>query len=208
MIPGIGFSSNVFLVVGEKTLLVDAGLQETSKHVLEEVKKHGELEMIYLTHRHCDHAGGAKALADATGAELLAPEGEAEAVSCADPTTGAAYFGVKMEPVEVKPVSPGSCIDLGGFKLEVLYTPGHTSGSSALYCREMKTLFPGDTVFADGGVGRWDLPTGNLSELKKSVEKLSNLDVEHMYPGHGPAVERGAREHIQLSLRSLGGWTF
>jgi len=70
----------------------------------------------------------------------------------------------------------------------VIHTPGHTKDSICLYEKNTKSLFSGDTIFVDG-VGRTDFPTGNFSLLKKSVEKLVELEKIHgikkLYPGHG-----------------------
>ncbi|MCK4718282.1 MAG: MBL fold metallo-hydrolase [Thermoplasmata archaeon] len=208
IIPGLGFSSNVFLVKGEKkNILVDAGLGETVDYVLEVLKETGtKIDIIFLTHRHCDHIGGAKALVEATGAELLAPSIEADAIREADNTTGASLLGVRLEPTPVRGVEEGFTIDLGDHTLEMIDTPGHTVGGAALYEPEEKVLFSGDTVFGGGDVGRWDLPTGNYDDLLASVERLAALGAEMLYPGHGPAEEVHASKHIQRSLMGLRRW--
>ena len=210
MVPGAGFSSNVFLVEGsEKSMLVDAGLSETSSYVLSELSRilgERKLDMLFLTHRHCDHIGGAAAISGRTGAKVLAPEGEADAIRNADHTTGASLFGMRVEPVEVEVVFPGSTISLGDVNLEIVHTPGHTSGSVVLFSRSERLLLSGDTVFADGGVGRWDLPTGSHASLASSLDKLCTMDIDSMYPGHGPPVECGASESIDASRRGLRLW--
>ena len=93
-------------------------------------------------------------------------------------------------------------IDLGGGeKLTVIHTPGHTVGSICLLGQG--NLFSGDTVFADGGVGRWDLETGDYNQLLASVEKLAGMNFENLFPGHGLSVEGNAKVHLDLSLRHL-----
>jgi glyoxylase-like metal-dependent hydrolase (beta-lactamase superfamily II) len=70
-----------------------------------------------------------------------------------------------------------------------------------LYEAEKKWLFSGDTVFADGYFGRVDHPGGNALQLVNSLEKLAELDVVNLYPGHEKTVEGNAMEHIQKALR-------
>ena len=82
-----------------------------------------------------------------------------------------------------------------------MHTPGHTIGSMCLIGKNC--LFSGDTVFADGGVGRWDLDTGNYEQLLDSLEKLADIMVDDLYPGHGPSARGNAPDHLAMSLRAL-----
>ena len=68
---------------------------------------------------------------------------------------------------------------------------GHSPGSVALYWPEEKALFTGDLIFR-GGVGRTDLPGGNGADLKQSIKRLVELDIEWILPGHGDLVSGGA----------------
>lgn len=73
--------------------------------------------------------------------------------------------------------------------LEVLHTPGHSPGSISLYWPDNGVLITGDVVFY-GAVGRTDLPGGDGRLLKESIERLSELDIEYLLPGH--STEFGA----------------
>ena len=64
-------------------------------------------------------------------------------------------------------------------------------------------LFSGDTVFTDGGVGRWDLDTGDYDTLLVSIEKLADLKIDDMYPGHGPSAIGNAPEHLVKGLKAM-----
>jgi glyoxylase-like metal-dependent hydrolase (beta-lactamase superfamily II) len=71
-------------------------------------------------------------------------------------------------------------------KWSILHTPGHSPGSICLYNESEKTLFSGDTIFAGGGIGRFDLRGGNYSELMESVSRLKKLPHgTKVLPGHG-----------------------
>jgi glyoxylase-like metal-dependent hydrolase (beta-lactamase superfamily II) len=67
--------------------------------------------------------------------------------------------------------------------LQIVHAPGHSPGSICIYLPHNKVLISGDVVF-NGSVGRTDLPGGDSRALKQSIEKLSNLDVEYLLPGH------------------------
>jgi glyoxylase-like metal-dependent hydrolase (beta-lactamase superfamily II) len=67
--------------------------------------------------------------------------------------------------------------------LEVFIMPGHSPGSVCLYWKEKNILISGDVLFY-GSIGRTDLPGGNHMEMKKSIQKLSELEVDILVPGH------------------------
>ena len=88
------------------------------------------------------------------------------------------YFG------ESTAVSEGDVLTLGEDRITVFEAAGHTSGSILLLFGN--NLFVGDTVFADGGVGRTDLPSGNTETLFRSIEKIKKFpETLTVYPGHG-----------------------
>ena len=77
-----------------------------------------------------------------------------------------------------------SVIELGREKITLLHTPGHTRGG---VCYKYKRfLFSGDTLFK-GTIGRYDLPTSNKVDLKRSIELIVKhcRDNTVVYPGHG-----------------------
>ncbi len=77
--------------------------------------------------------------------------------------------------------------NLNSFNFDVIYTPGHTNDSITIHFNEEKTMFTGDFLFKNS-IGRYDLPTGNYSELIKSLRKIKNYDTNIViYPGHGPS---------------------
>ena len=83
---------------------------------------------------------------------------------------------------------------------EVLNTPGHTKGGISLYDGEI--LISGDTIFSNGGVGRMDIG-GDPNDMKASLMRLKDLDVEYLLPGHGPWVNNG-NQHIEMSCMMMG----
>jgi glyoxylase-like metal-dependent hydrolase (beta-lactamase superfamily II) len=88
----------------------------------------------------------------------------------------------KRKALDLRYVKDGDHIPFADHTIQVLHTPGHTKGSlSFLY--EQK-LFTGDTLFKES-VGRHDLYSGNLPDLRKSILTLLALPSNtKIYPGH------------------------
>ncbi len=201
-VSGAAFDGNVYLVMDEKPILVDAGMM--AGPTLKNIKKFidpAKIELIILTHCHHDHSGAAPALKEVTGAKLLLSEKEEGCVGD-DLATVAYLFGQQAPEYRVdESLKEGMVLDIGKWKLEVIETPGHSLGSLCLYERNEKVLFSGDTVFPDGNIGRTDMMGGNTSELVRSIERLTKLDVKTMYPGHMEITSQDVNRQIQMSLR-------
>lgn len=74
---------------------------------------------------------------------------------------------------------------IGTFNFDVIFTPGHSSDSITFYFKEDKIMFTGDFLFKEN-IGRCDFPTGNISAMKRSLNKIKTYDDEiTIYPGHG-----------------------
>lgn len=201
-VSGAAFDGNVYLILDKRPILIDAGMM--AGPTLKNIKKFidpARIEMIVLTHCHHDHSGAAPALKEATGARLLLSEREVGAVG--DDLASVAYLFGQQAPVYVvdEPLKEGMVLDTGDWKLEVLETPGHSQGSLCLYEKNEKVLFSGDTVFPDGNIGRTDMYGGDTSELVRSIERLTALDVKTMYPGHMEIASNDVNRQIQMSLR-------
>ena len=202
------FDSNIYLISGSRTLLVDSGIGFQADDTIASLKKmlNGRrLDVIVLTHRHYDHVGGANAIIkEFEPSEIYIGKGDAGPLRKGDrASTLGERFGGTLDPMDVKDLNDGDIIDIKDHKLRVIVTPGHTAGSICLFDEVTGALFTGDTVFV-GGVGRCDLPTGSSEQLIDSLRKLNTLKVNGFYPGHGPAVPKGGNEHIINGLRMMG----
>lgn len=91
-----------------------------------------------------------------------------------------------------EPLKDGDELTVGGIRLRVIATPGHTRGGLCFLCEEEHTLFAGDTLFR-GSYGRTDLPDGSWHEMHASLSKrLLNLPPEtRVLTGHGAETTIG-----------------
>jgi len=72
---------------------------------------------------------------------------------------------------------------------EVIHIPGHSMGSIGLYHGPTRILIPGDVIYADYAIGRFDLHGARASDLKKSLNRLGELEIDTLLPGHNRIVE-------------------
>lgn len=204
---GQAYDSNIYLLQTEIPAIIDTGtewfIKDTIRRI-EEIMPLDEIEKIILTHRHYDHTGGAKKLKELTGAEIFIHEKDSAPLLMGDDvSTGAKSFNAEQPRLEVSILKGDETIDLGDVELKVIYTPGHSIGSIALYHKPSKSLFSGDTIFCDGGIGRWDLISGDYRQLVDSIKMLSKLEVINLYPGHGNYSEGRGQTHVNLALDSI-----
>jgi hydroxyacylglutathione hydrolase len=156
---------------------------------------------VVLTHGHFDHIGAVKALLVQSGAPLLVHAEDAESITTATGSGGAAWgFDVSSPPAD-RLLHDGDVVDAGDLRLRVLHTPGHTPGGICLFGdgseNQPPQLFSGDTLFA-GSVGRTDFPGGDGRALSRSVASmlapLAPGTVVH--PGHGPDTTIGRERRL------------
>lgn len=207
-IPGAGFDANVYLVSDARHVLIDAGTGFNERYVRNSIEKHIALEdvaAIVLTHEHFDHCGGVADLRQSCDADVHIHE-DGAAVLEEGQDWSAAWFGRTQEPTEIhRKLHDKDTIQLGSATLQVLHTPGHSPGSICLYEGETESLFSGDLIFANGGVGRTDFTGGDASMLAHSVHSL-DIPVGNLYPGHGPYIEGDGQRHVDMAAKAVQGW--
>lgn len=203
---GFGFESNVYLLSGTKTALIDTGTGLYMGDLLASLEREidiGDIEYIILTHEHFDHCGGVKTLKELSNARVCMHEYGAPVVE-QGLEWSAGFFNARQPRADVEmKLKEGDVLDLGDISLHIIHTPGHSPGSICIYEPESKSLFSGDTVFAHGDVGRTDFFGGDVEALIHSVEKLARMDVENLYPGHGEYVLGEGSAHIARARRYL-----
>ena len=206
-LAGVGYDSNVYLLEDEDPIVVDTGTGMYAETILEELSRIVPLKKvgrIVLTHCHYDHLGGAADFQKATGARIYLHEAEAMPIMAGDMSLVISeMFGQRLRELDLEPLRTGQKLKCGSSQLEVLHSPGHSPGSIVLHEEESRSAVVGDTVFCDGGVGRWDLPGGDLGQLISSLKRLGELGLKNMYPGHGPYAEGDAPTHLRLAAKYI-----
>lgn len=206
-IAGVANDSNVYLIEDEDPIIVDAGTGMYADTTLEEISRIVPLKKvgrIVLTHCHYDHIGGAGRFQKATGARLLLHEAEALPLKSGDSSLAITQmFGARLAKLDIESLKEGQRLKCGSSELDVLHTPGHSPGSIVLHEKKGKSAVVGDTVFCNGGVGRWDFPGGDLSKLIASLKRIQSLGIENMYPGHGSYAEGDAQQHLRLAAQYI-----
>ena len=190
--PPVGFQQ--YLVLGEeRALLIDTGMGVGSiKEIVDELTA---LPVTVInTHGHPDHAGGNAEFAPALmcPAEFDVYEKMATKEFRIDDVSrmpGGDKAAAKLQPTGPAPVpvEDGAVIDLGGRKLKVIYTPGHTHGSICVYDEKTGALFTGDNVQANTTTVReWNSAT--VEDLAESLKKVAALNPTRILGGHRPNV--------------------
>lgn len=178
--------TNCYLAMNEETkalLIVDPADQ--AEEVIRRIEDMGgHPAAVLLTHGHFDHIGAAKKLRETYGISVYGMEDEAE-IMASQQLNLAKYFGCSTELTADVLLKDGQELELAGFSIQVLHTPGHTKGGACYYLKEEEVLFSGDTLFRES-VGRSDFPTGNMQVLIQSIKnKLMVLPEEtRVFPGH------------------------
>ncbi len=205
----LGWDCNQFLLKDPKSNafdVVDAGHGLDFESVLRAVTRiidPKRVRTVALTHEHLDHSNGSLRW-QSLGARIVATPRCADKLRRGrDPTSE--MFGARIHQVkEVADVKDGDTLRLGGNDYQVLETPGHCPGAGCYWHEASGTLFSGDTLFADGGIGRFDFPDGDLRTEAETILRLSKLPVRVLHCGHGPSLDGdAAARSVAASLRHV-----
>lgn len=201
----IGEATNCYVIFDEESkeiMCIDpAGDVDKIENLIKNVFK-GKLKYIYLTHCHGDHILGVTELQKRCGGKILIHRIDAIGLNDAKINLSEIIGLPEIELEADSRIDDNDLIHLGNLEFRVIHTPGHTAGSTSLYCEKEKCLFSGDTIFC-GTWGRTDLPTSNREDIMNSITKkiLILPDDTLIYPGHGKATMLKDEKTIYLELK-------
>lgn len=186
-------STNCMLIKNldtKETLIVDPG--DASDTIVQAIDKYEcQPVAILLTHGHFDHIMAVDEIREKYKIPAYLYEDEKGLIEDAIMNHSAKY-GIAYQTKADKLVTDGQTIKLAGLNIEIIHTPGHTSGCCCYFFPEEKVLISGDTLFYET-VGRTDLETSSGAAMRESIKKLLSAlpeDVE-VFPGHGSATTIG-----------------
>ncbi len=189
---------NKYLLMGNKTLLIDTGIGKNTNivNILKEKLNGKNLDYILLTHSHLDHVGGIERILEHYDPIIYSSpydskwlgEANKEAIS------GKA-FDWCISPVKTTPLLDRQVLDLGDHKLKIISSPGHTMGCICALDTVTKTLFSGDTFFV-GYVGNTGFFSSSANDMIESLRKLYKEDFDALCPGHLKCLESGGKEEL------------
>ncbi len=208
--------TGVYLIGRGELAVIDPGpsLDTHLDAILDALDDGERITHILVTHTHTDHTAGVAKLVERTGAPTygFGPHGPVPEHDPLEAVSFDEYFTPeekqKIEkmwndmPEELKREGPDTDFvpdhvvadgdritsEAGGWTIEVVHTPGHTSNHVCFGLVEEKTLFTGDHVMG-WATSVISPPDGDLFDYMASLRKLLDRDDDRFWPTHGPAIE-------------------
>jgi len=175
-------------VIGENNdaLLIDAishGNNEVSSSLAD--NSISKIKYSAVTHPHPDHYNGLERILSHFGGKVL----------CHAETAASLSHGT-LTPDKMTIFSGNEILKIAGYTIQVIHTPGHFPGHLCFYLEEEKILFSGDTILGRGTT-IISPPEGDMTAYLDTLNKLANMDIDIICPGHGPVIKGYAHETIQ-----------
>lgn len=196
-----------FVVTGGGVVVIDTPQLPTKAVEMREMAQtHGEIEYLINTEHHVDHIfgnyyfkGGGRVIHHQGVYDnfmVVTPDLDPfayawEAIPTDDPD-GEEIFPDRdvyyEDPNRADIVFTGDVtLHVGGHTFELIHTPGHTPGQIAVHVPEERVVFTGDTIFSE--CQTW-LMTSDLEQWLVALERIAELDVDIVVPGHGPVTDK------------------
>jgi glyoxylase-like metal-dependent hydrolase (beta-lactamase superfamily II) len=187
-------NANHFVYRSENPILIDtayiADFDETAGLIAQLDVNLSNVQLIISTHCHCDHIGGNKRIQDQSGCDIALHQIGKHFIDARDDwATWWKYFDQKADFFDcTSALNDGDLLLIGPHEFSVIHTPGHAAEGIVLYNRKEKVLISSDTLWKN------DMAVMNLRiegsaavfQMLESLDKLETLDVQMVYPGHGP----------------------
>jgi phosphoglycerate dehydrogenase-like enzyme/glyoxylase-like metal-dependent hydrolase (beta-lactamase superfamily II) len=207
-----GGSNNIWVVFEDYVVVIDANFPKEAADVIAAVKKTTDKPIRYVfdTHHHGDHAygnavfakEGASIIAQANCAKLLRINGPKEFAEAGKPPQGRKDVADSSLKVPNVIFDDKLVLDDGKQRVEFLFMGhAHTAGDGVAYLPKQKILCTGDACV--NGAFNFMGHSDSASWIR-ALEKMQQLDVKLICPGHGPLADKGLLEkqkHYFVELR-------
>src|SRR5580700_9370269 len=179
---------NVYLIDGgSEFLLIDVGYLESVDEIVELIRRMdfnlSTCKMIIATHADADHIQGLARARELLKTKVAAHPRTVEPLETGDEiltyaTIKAQDFAIPMPPCKVDvPLDEGDVVEVGGLRLNVWHTPGHTAGQISFKMGNL--LFSGDNIYKDSCVGAIDAHHGSdIPDFLESLKRIREDDAE------------------------------
>ena len=211
---------NCYMIDGGSALaLVDTGLGLGVDDIIANVESAGfdpkKLTHVLITHAHAGHWGGAAAIRERTGAEVWAPAEHQNYLINPLEEPGIrvnVQFGRYPPGFEMQPCPPnhtfgdGDRILVGDIEFQAILVQGHTKDSTCFFFldNDKRGLLTGDVVFYGGRLGIQNLAGFSFDDYRRDIQKLGDMQIDMLLPGHGVFILRRGQKHIDRAMRKLG----
>ncbi len=218
ILPGLWFiergylNGNHFAYRADRPVLIDTAYVSHFGSTEEQLARLGldlsRTSLIVNTHCHCDHVGGNRAIQDRSDCEvLLHPLGRQFMERLDDWSTWWRYYDQEADFFQCSGVlEDGEELPIGPYRFLVLHAPGHSADGLVLYEGTHRVLLSSDVLWERemAVVTERVEGEGALRSLGESLERLADLDVRRVYPGHGSAFSdfRGALDRALTRVES------
>lgn len=223
--------AGVYLLEGKnESIIINGGISFILPDVLQQMDDFGidknRITKILILHSHFDHVGIApyfkrafphiELLASAAAWKIFQMPKAVEIMNTFSMIVARQFGAEEIIKAYDHPwrddlmgcaVGEGDRIDVGGYLLEIMDTPGHTNCSITAYERNIKALFASD----GGGIPYDDtsFPSANtnFTQYAESLERLSVLPVAYLCADHyGYVTGDEAEGFISLTLEETKKW--
>jgi glyoxylase-like metal-dependent hydrolase (beta-lactamase superfamily II) len=208
----------------DRNLIIDTGFNreecmDAMQAALDELDVDLAKTDLFVTHLHADHFGLVGSLATETS-KVYFNQPDAERIHATDGWENMLEFArtsgfpedlldtalnrhpghrhYSRRDIEMTLLEEGDRIEIGGYTLTCVHTPGHTRGHMCLYEADKKILFSGDHILIDitPNIQLWSEEENPLEQYLASLDKVSELDIDLVLPGHRRLVHK-CKERIQ-----------
>lgn len=174
-------ATNAYIVGDGPVVVVDPGSAAGTETIVRALTELGDPSVrdILLTHAHPDHAAGAGALREITGAPIWLHPAERPVLERMNVTI----------PID-RELADGQVLEIDDLRFEALLTPGHAAGHVVFIEQASRVTLAGDMVHGGGTVGIFP-PFGSMVAYLDSLQRMLDHGVSTLLPGHGPAMPDG-----------------